>query len=356
MNPALFRLLRNYETRVHELSYLFWECTSRCNFNCRHCGSDCGLAGGLPDMPAEDFLKALDTIPEKGRVEEFTVVITGGEPLMRPDIAEAGAAISKKGFRWGMVTNGWLYDSQMSQRLLDAGMGALTISLDGLRESHEWMRGTAGSYERAVRAISLAVRSPRLYFDVVTCVNKRNIGELEQIHDLLSGLGVRQWRLFTIIPIGRAAEDPMMHLDNAESLRLMEFIAAKREEAKNDPDGWRMNVTFGCEGFLGRFEERARAGRFFCRAGVIVASVLSDGRICACPNIDRDRFSQGNIYQDNLWEVWNSRFKEFRDRRWTRTGKCAGCRQWSNCLGNGMHNWHGECAEVLNCHYEKLHI
>ena len=70
-------------------------------------------------------------------------------------------------------------------------------------------------------------------------------------------------------------------------------------------------------------------------------------------DIDRDRFSQGNIYEDSLWQVWNERFQEFRDRSWARSGSCAGCRQWRNCLGNGMHNWHGSSSEVLQCHYAK---
>ncbi|MBQ6081344.1 MAG: TIGR04133 family radical SAM/SPASM protein [Bacteroidales bacterium] len=347
MNPFLFRLFREGEAKVHELNYLFWECTTRCNFHCRHCGSDCSVQSREKDMPLEDFLKVLDTIPQNHRPKEFTVVLTGGEPLLRPDIVEAGREIWRRGFGWGMVTNGWKYDEQMHSRLMGAGMGALTVSLDGLEASHDWMRGVKGSYERVLKAISIFAREPRLNSDVVTCVNKRNLGELQQIYDILGGLGVKQWRLFTIIPIGRAALDAEMHLSNTEFVSLMEFIKAKREA------GGAMNVTFSCEGYLGRYEEKVRATRYFCRAGINIASVLIDGRICACPNIDRDRFSQGSIYADNFYEVWNSRFNEFRNRSWARTGRCADCVQWRNCLGGGMHNWHGQGGEVLNCHYAK---
>ncbi|MCR5409314.1 MAG: radical SAM protein, partial [Bacteroidales bacterium] len=104
MNPLLFRLFRDYETRVHELSYLFWECTTRCNFHCRHCGSDCGLAAKEKDMPLEDFLKAVDTIPAKERPKNFCVVLTGGEPLLRPDIAEIGKELLARKIQWGMVS------------------------------------------------------------------------------------------------------------------------------------------------------------------------------------------------------------------------------------------------------------
>ena len=347
VNPFLFRLFRDYETRVHELNYLFWECTTRCNLRCRHCGSDCSVLSREKDMPLGDFLGALDTIPRDHRPKGFTVVLTGGEPLLRPDLPEAGAEIRRRGFGWGIVSNGWFYDRPMQERLLDAGMGALTISLDGLDASHDWMRGREGSYPRALRAIGLAAGVPILHSDVVTCVNKRNLGELPRMHRVLADLGVRQWRLFTIIPIGRAASDPDMHLTDGEFVSLMDFIRDRREE------GGPMKVTFSCEGYLGRYEEKVRDVRYFCHAGVNIASILIDGRICACPNVDRDLFSQGSIYTDDFYEVWERRFRPFRDRTWTRKGACETCREWRNCLGNGMHNWHGDASEVLQCHYSK---
>ena len=347
MNPFLFRLFRLNETRVHELNYLFWECTTRCNLHCRHCGSDCTVVSGNPDMPLEDFLHALETVPVKERVPGFTVILTGGEPLLRPDIDLVVRSIRERGVGVGMVSNGYFYDEKMHSRMMSAGLGALTISLDGLEESHDWMRGHKGSYPRALKAIGLAAKS-HLAFDVVTCVNKRNFHELPEIWKVLEGLGVRQWRLFTIIPIGRAASDPDMHLSNGQFLGLMEFIKDRR--ATGSP----MKTTFSCEGYLGRYEEVVRDTPYFCHAGINIASVLIDGRINACPNIDRDAFTEGSIYKDSLWEVWNSGFKRYRNRSWARKGICAGCPVWKNCLGNGMHNWHGSCEQVLNCHYGKI--
>ncbi len=347
MNPILFRALRDNEIRVHELNYLFWECTTRCNFRCRHCGSDCGIAEREKDMPLADFLAAVDTIPQKERAKNFNVVLTGGEPLLRPDILEIGRELRKRDLLWSLVSNGWLYDDAMHLKLVEAGIGAVTVSLDGLEASHEWMRGIPGSYSRALRAINAFARDPRVNGDVVTCVNKRNIGELPGMYDLLKATGLKQWRLFTVIPIGRAASDPDMKLSDAEFRTLMEFIRQKRGE------GGTMNVTFSCEGYVGRYEEKVRDGRFFCHAGVNIASVLIDGRICACPNIDRDRFPQGNIHEDSLWQVWNERFQPFRDRSWARTGRCEKCQQWRDCLGGGMHNWHGPGPDNLQCHYAK---
>lgn len=343
--PWLFRLFRNNETQVHELNYLFWECTTRCNLRCRHCGSDCTLQNREKDMPLEHFLRALDTIPAKERPKDFAVVLSGGEPLLRPDIADIGHALRKRGIGWGMVSNGWFYDEAMHQKLMDAGMGALTVSLDGLEASHDAMRGMPGSFQRAVRAIRLFAPQPWLNADVVTCATRRNLRELPQIHALLSDLGVKHWRIFTVLPIGRAAHDPEMMLEAPEFMELMAFIKQVREQ------GTPPRAAFSCEEYVGAFERHVRDTRFFCHAGVNIASVLIDGRICACPNIDRDRFSQGNIYRDNLWQVWQEKFLPFRDRSWAKTGKCAHCKAWRDCLGGGMHNWRGTSTEVMQCRH-----
>ncbi len=346
---GLFRLFRANETRIHELNYLFWECTTRCNLHCRHCGSDCTAPGSEKDMPLEDFLRAFDTLPLERMSDEMTVVLTGGEPLLRPDIEEIGKALQQRRVGWSMVTNGYWYSQQLHSRLISAGLGALTISLDGLEREHDWMRGLKGCYSRTLNAITIAAKEYWLNFDVVTCVNQRNLTQLQQIHDLLVSLGVRRWRLFTIIPIGRAKDSPELHLSNNQFVQLMEFIKEKRQQKEAA-----MQVSLGCEGYLGKYEREVRQNPYMCHAGINIASVLIDGTICGCPNIDRQVFAQGNIYRDNLWEVWQNRFLPFRNRDWARKGQCKECKMFKNCLGNGMHNWHGDCKEVLNCHYNKI--
>ena len=356
VSDTMFRLFRANETKVHELNYLFWECTTRCNLHCLHCGSDCTATTGHKDMPLEDFLRAFDTIPKKEIPRNFTVVLTGGEPLLRPDLSEIGHALRRRGVGWSMVSNGYLYDRAVHSRLMDAGLGALTISLDGLEEEHDWMRGHKGSYQRTLNAISIAAQEKHINFDVVTCVNQRNLPQLQDIHDLLVSLGVPQWRIFTIIPIGRARNHPELHLTDPQFVQLMEFIKAKREASHTltrSRTNTFMNVTFSCEGYLGRYERRVRQNPYFCHAGINIASVIIDGTICACPNIDRNAFAQGNIYRNNLWQVWQTRFQPFRDRSWARRGICKDCKAFRKCLGNGMHNWHGDCQEVINCHYHK---
>jgi radical SAM enzyme (rSAM/lipoprotein system) len=295
-------------------------------------------------MPLSDFINVLNLIKPKS--DNFTVVLTGGEPLLRSDIEVCGREIRKSGARWGLVTNGFLYDHQKHIDLLNAGLGALTISLDGMETNHNWLRNSGQSFSKVDAAIDLAVSSPRLNFDVVTCVNNRNIEELSVLYDYLIAKKVKAWRLFSIIPIGRANHNSELQLSDNKFRALMEFIKLKRQDK-------RIDIKFSCEGYVGLYELEVRDSFFFCRAGINIASVLIDGSISACPNIDR-RFSQGNIYRDNLNEVWESKYQVFRDRSWTKTGKCGSCREYSFCMGNGFHNRiYGE-SEVLVCHNEKI--
>ncbi len=295
-------------------------------------------------MPLDDFLDVLDSI--KSKPKNFTVAITGGEPLLRGDLELCGREIRRHGARWGLVTNGLLYDSQKHNSLLNAGMGALTISLDGLEENHNWLRNTDQSFNKVDAAIDLAAGASRLNFDIVTCINNRNINELPAIYEYLKRKKVKAWRLFGIIPVGRAKNNAMLLLSDAGFLKLMEFISEKRKERVID-------IKFSCEGYVGRYELKVRDTFFFCRAGINIASVLIDGSISACPNIDR-RFSQGNIYYDKFPGIWEKKYQLFRDRSWTKTGKCERCREYSYCQGNGFHNRIFNDPDVLICHNEKI--
>jgi radical SAM enzyme (rSAM/lipoprotein system) len=342
----LFQKFKEQEAKSHEISYLFWECTSRCNLNCLHCGSDCSKDSRHPDMPLEDFLGAIDTI--KHARHPVTVVLTGGEPLLRPDLEDCGRALRKRGFRWSIVSNGYLYDEARHNALLNAGMGALTFSLDGLEENHNWLRNSKASFNKVDKAIGLAARSGRLNFDVVSCVNQHNMNELQEIYDYLVYKCVKAWRLFTIAPIGRAASNEELMLKPGQFKSLMDFIVLKRSARE-------MDVKFSCEGFVGPYETRVRDGFFFCRAGINIGSILIDGSISACPNIDRS-FSQGNIYQDDFYQVWQKGFRDFRDRKWTRKGICANCKDYRYCQGNGLHYWHKDRDNVMVCHKELLTV
>lgn len=338
-----FRAFRRNETAIHELNYLFWECTWRCNLSCRHCGSDCQASTVVPDMPLEDLLRALEPLQGKYKRNTTVVAITGGEPLLRPDLADCGRALRKRGFRWGIVTNGMLYDEAMHQTLIQAGLGAITVSLDGLEDTHNWLRNNPLSFKKALNALRIISQS-HLAYDVVTCVHQRNLSELPMLKELLLANGIKHWRLFTIAPIGRAVQNDELQLSGNQLKQLLQFIADTRKEG-------RIDLKFSCEAYTGDYEERVRDSYFFCRAGINIGSILIDGSISACPNINRS-FAQGNIYHDDLMDVWENRFEKMRDRSWMKCGPCANCNDYKQCLGGAMHLRDAN-GKILHCLHRK---
>lgn len=342
----LFSRLRDEQTAKHELRTLFWECTLRCNLNCRHCGSDCRTEALQPDMSAKDFFRVLDTqITPHVDPHRLLVILSGGEVLVRKDLEEIGLNLYRREYPWGMVSNGLALDERRFEKLLRAGLHSLTISLDGFAEEHLYIRRNPESFERALKAAARAAAEPSIAFDVVTCVTPRLLPRLEEFRDLLLANGIRKWRLFSIFPVGRAAEDPCLQLSNEEFTRLMEFIARERKAG-------RIQISYACEGFLGGYEAEVRDHFYNCQAGISVASIRVDGAISGCTSI-RSNFHQGNIYQDNFWEVWQNRFEPFRNREWARKGECAECKFFRYCLGNGMHLYDDQ-GELLICHHKRL--
>ena len=126
-------LRRQNMKKLHPLRQLFWESTLRCNVHCLHCGSDCVASVETPDMPAEDFLKVIDTeITPHVDPHQVLIIISGGEPLMRKDLADIGHALKQRGYPWGMVTNGLALTETRFQELVAAGLRSITVSCDGL--------------------------------------------------------------------------------------------------------------------------------------------------------------------------------------------------------------------------------
>lgn len=342
----LQRSLRHTSEQLHPLRTLFWECTLRCNMSCRHCGSDCKVAPAVKDMPAEDFLRVIDTITPHVDPHKTFIIFTGGEALLRDDLEQVGLELYRREYPWGVVTNGFLLDEKRLASLMASGMHSITVSLDGFEEQHNWIRRHPQSFEKATQAIRLLAQTKDILWDVVTCVNPRSYLHLKEFKEYLISLGVPAWRLFSIFPMGRAANDPDLQLTDEQYCGLLNFIKESRE---NDP---RIDASYSCEGFLGSYEQRVRNHFFFCRSGVEVASIRCDGGISGCTSV-RSHMDQGNIYRDDFWDVWQNRFQVMRDRSWAKKGQCKDCKVWRYCEGSGLHLY-DDNNELLCCHYNRL--
>ena len=342
----LFSDLYQDTVAQHKLDTLFWECTLRCNLSCRHCGSDCRVDPGVKDMPLEDFLKVLDEqITPHVNPAEVLIIFSGGEVLVREDLEVAGREVTRRGYSWGMVTNGLALTESRLESLIEAGLSTVSISFDGFEEQHNYIRRNPRSFEKALEAIRMIVRRPELVYDVITCVTGAMIPHLEEFKEFLIREGVGYWRLFSIFPMGRAKHDESLKMTDRQFRTLLEFIRKTRHEG-------RIDASYACEGFLGNYEAEVRDEFYQCAAGISVASIRVDGSISGCTSI-RGNYHQGNIYQDDFWDVWEHRFQPFRNREWMRHGECGTCKMFRYCMGGGMH-LRGDDGELLYCHYKRL--
>lgn len=295
----------------HYLRQLFWECTLKCNLHCQHCGSDCKSDNLQKDMSLFHFERVLDEIKEHMPSKDILVITTGGEPLIRKDIVDCGKAITEREFMWGMVSNGMLLTLEKLDELIDVGLKTISISFDGFEREHNWMRGHPESFKRAQVAIA-ALMQRNIVWDVITCVNKVNIGSIVQFRDYLISKSIRHWRIFTVFPAGRAKNNDDLQLTSEQYKDLLEFITQIRREGKID-------LSYGCEGFLGDYELKVRNYSFFCQAEINVASILNDGSISGCLSI-RSNYNQGNIYENSFINVWNTQFQLYCNREWMKKG------------------------------------
>ena len=316
------------------LKQLFFELTLNCNEHCWHCGSRCGDVRADEMRPSE-WKEILDQLKEdyKGSLPQINV--TGGEPLLYPGFEEVMSYAHELGFKWGMTSNAILITPEVAQMLKRCGMNTISVSIDGLPETHDKIRGLKGAYKRAMEGIQNLID---LQFAdqimITTVVNHQTISELEPLYEIMCDIDIDSWRVMGIEPIGRALEHPELLLTNEDHKALMEFIRNKR--ANNDP------VTYGCCHYLGLdYEREVRDWYFFCMAGISVASITVTGDVYGCLDIDRTQpgVIQGNVHERRFSDIWANEFKAFRHDRSADNETCKNCKSRKYCMGGAFHTW-----------------
>ena len=327
--------IADYRRKLYEkpiLQDLFLEVTLKCNARCENC---CGDTILKDEISAKSLKKTLKDISEKYNANEILLNITGGEPLVRKDLFDIMKYASSLGFRWGMTTNGMLINDEIINKMIETNMETISISLDGLKKTHESFRKVPNSFDKIINNIKKLQQIPSIKIvQVTTVANKKNIRELEDIYKLMKELKIVSWRVINVDPIGRAKNNNDILLNKDDYKYLFNFIKEKRKENL-------MNVEYGCSHYLGiDLEKEIRDTYFLCTAGLYVASILSNGDIFICPDVERRKeFIQGNIKTDNFVDVWENRFKIFRIENRTKCSKCKKCSSWKYCLGDSFHTF-----------------
>ena len=319
--------------RTYPLRDLFWECTLRCNAYCTFCGSRCG---DIPseELTTEEILSVFRDVANKMDPRQIMINVTGGEPLLRKDLFEVMRECVRMGFSWGVVTNGMLMTPKIVEKLKVSGMKTISVSLDGLQETHEALRGVKGGFDKVVNALKMLRQADFLeHIQVTTVVSRQNIGQLEEMYAFLKPLGLTSWRVAMVDPIGRAQENTQLLLDKADVTAYLDFIRKHR----NDPE---LPVITTCSHYLGEDDRDLGRDHFVCRTGKNVASILANGDIFVCPNVPRrPEWIQGNVKTHSLPEVWKHGFQYFRNPDARKSTVCSDCPHWIACRGDSAHTW-----------------
>ena len=339
--------LADYVRGLYEaprLRHFFMELTLRCNEHCFHCGSSCTAAGAADELSLSEWKRVLTELAEDFAPEWPMLCVTGGEPLLYEDFFELMGFARDLGFRWGMTSNATLVTPEVAARLADVGMGTISVSIDGLPKTHDRLRATPGGYERAMAGIQnlIDVGAFRAV-QVTTVVNHASIGELDALFEVLDGIDIDSWRVIGLEPIGRALKRPDLLLTADDQRRLFDFIRAKR--AAGYP------LTYGCSHYLGLdYEAEVREWYWLCNAGVYTASVMSNGDIGACLDIERrPETIQGNVRRERFSDVWRERFGLFRRDLSERNADCRACAHANLCRGGAHHSWDYDADRPMIC-------
>jgi radical SAM protein with 4Fe4S-binding SPASM domain len=194
------------------LRYLEWLVTSRCNLSCAHCylGSS-----GTDDFP-KDLIESL--LDQFSRMQGLRILVSGGEPLLYPHFDYLNDCMPRYPIRAVLLTNGTLLNKERVGRL---NFHEVQISLDGMEEGHEAIRGK-GSFRKAVRAMELICEAGR-DLSVATMVHRKNLEEWDAMRDLITGLGAREWSVDLPCVAGSWAERPDLAVNASTAAEKMAY-------------------------------------------------------------------------------------------------------------------------------------
>ena len=330
------------------LKNLFFEMTLRCNENCLHCGSRCGEVK-VQELPAEEYMKVLDEVKARLGTSGMMIDVTGGEPLLRKEFFEIMSYAKKLGFSWGMTSNATLIDKECAHKLREAGMRTISVSIDGLEETHDAFRRTPGGFQKAMRGINNLIEEGGFkHIQVTTVATHKSIKELPALYEIFDKMDIDSWRVIGIEPMGRAKDYPELLLTPEDQKYLFEFIRNMR--IKGEP------VCYGCSHYLGlEYEHEVRDWFYICTAGIYTASIACNGDILACLDIERrPELVQGNVLKDSFVDTWLNKFQVFRRNLSDENENCSKCPEKDYCHGGAFHSWDFDNKKPLVCFKDVL--
>jgi len=317
--------------------WIAWEITGRCNLRCVHCRATASLEEAEGVSTKEAF-RVLDDI-----AKEYSpvVVLSGGEPLLRKDIFDIAKHGTVLGLRMCMATNGTLITPSICEKMKEAGIQMVSLSLDGsTAEIHDNFRNQKGAFKGVIRGAKL-LKEHGIPFLINSSFTKRNQEDIPNIFKLAKELGAAAWYMFLIVPTGRGKEimDELISKEDYEEILKWHFDMEKNEKdilmrPTCAPQYYRVYRQLAKKEGI-NLERRSlkfsTGGSKGCIAGQLICLIDRHENVFPCSYFP---LSAGNLKEKPFKEIWeNSQlFKELRDFKKYK-GKCGRCEYLSVCGG-----------------------
>jgi AdoMet-dependent heme synthase len=255
-----------------------------------------------------------------------TIILTGGEPLLRDDIFDLISYGTGKGLRMVIAINGTLLDEEKALKLKASGIKRVSMSLDGMdRASHDAFRGVAGSFDAVMKGAGL-LRAAGLPFQINTTVTRLNVADLNDIYERVKQIGAVGWHVFLLVPVGRGEGlkgeelNTRMYEDTLEDLYGIE----KRNEIE-------IKVTCAPHYYRIVKEKGDTPKSAGCLAGKSFMFISHRGIAQPCGYLD---VPSGDVRASGVRKVWEESpvFNELRALA-SYKGKCGGCKYLKICGG-----------------------
>ena len=323
-----------------------WNVTRACNLTCGHCYAE-AVPGPAPDeLTRAEALRLVDHLIEYGTP---VILFSGGEPLMHPHIFELIERAVRGGVRAVLSTNGLLIEKETAARLSGLGLSYVGISLDGLKATHDELRGRPGLFDLTLKAIQ-AAREAGLKVGLRLTLNRRNLAELGSVFDFLEKEDLPRVCFYHLVASGRGRRLGQWALNHAETREAVNLIAERTEEMFRRGRGREVLTVDNHADGPWLYLKKKRAGQAERAEAILELLRLNGGNnsghglgaVGWDGQVHPDQFWRsvrlGSVRERDFAEIWhdpeNGLLQALKNKKNHVTGRCRACVFLETCGGN----------------------
>ena len=322
-----------------------WNSTRRCNLHCLHCYTESKDQQYPNELSNQEARELIDQLADFGVP---VLLLSGGEPLYRPDVLELAAYAAGKGLRAVLSTNGSRISREVAGEIKEAGVSYVGISLDGVGEVHDRFRGMKGTFEKSLKAIEHC-REAGVKVGLRFTLTRYNQHQVGEIFQLVEERGINRVCFYHLVYAGRGRHRDRVALGPEETRPLIDLIFQRTRELRqkgletevltvdNHADAPYLYLKLAGEDPV-RAEEVYRLLQWNGgnNSGIAIGCVDEQGFVH--PDQFWRHYSLGNVRERPFGEIWKDTsdplMAALKDRKALLEGRCSGCRFLEVCNGN----------------------